>query len=1072
MQTKYTVSTNIIRDAGRDIKYIPTPNAKRIVEQIVSDFHKGLRSFNIIGSYGTGKSTFLWALEQSLLGKKRCFKLDLLPNASIEVVNFIGEYKSIISAFAEYLDLSTSKILTQNILSELFNRYHSLSKRNKVMVIVVDEFGKFLEYAAQNAPEKELYFIQQLSEFVNNPDHNILLVTSVHQNFEAYAFHLSSAQKNEWVKVKGRFREIPFNEPIEQLLYLASEHNKVDRKNKVNEVTIKRALTLAKDSKAFSIGNDFASDIAEKLYPLDLMAANVLTISLQRYGQNERSLFSFLESTDHTGISSFNEVRDPFYNVASVYDYLVFNFYSFINSRFNPDFASWSSIKNSLEIVERTFDGEVNNLAKIIKTIGLLNITSTAGALLSKEFLQKYSAICLGIKNAGELIDLLENKKIILYRNYSNRYILFEGTDLDISSALLEAGNKVSEINDVATILQRYYKLPPVFAKSYSYLNGTPRIFEFRISERPINTVPEGDLDGYINLIFNDTLSLKEVKQDSANQEEAILYGFYKNSKTIKNQLFEIEKTQKVLTENSDDRIAAKELNNILLHQENLLNHYILHNLYSKKSEIVWVFKGEEINISSKREFNKFLSQICFRVYPLTPIFRNELVNKHKISSSIHTAKRNFLRALVDNWNKPDLGFEPTKFPPEKTIYQTLLKKNGINFISEGLSHSESSIKEGFMPLWKYSCTYLESAKKSRRSIADFTEPLTRRPFKLKQGLIDFWTASFFFMKRDDFALFGESGYIPFITEEVLELLIKYPKNYKIKAFDIEGLKLDLFNSYRIFLNQASKERLDNQTFIETIKPFLTFYKGLSEYSRTTKRLSKEALSVREAISSARDPEKSFFEDFPLALGYTLEELQGSKESLQVYISQLQEAIRELRTSFDGLINRFEEFILTEFVGPDLPFNEYKEELQRRYMRIKKHLCLPYQKTFLQRLDSELDDRKAWLSSIAQAVIGKSLESIKDDEEILLYERFKSIIRELDNLTVISKADLGNEKEEIISLEISSFVDGLQKSLIRLPKSKQNEISKLELSIRGKLSVDTSLNVAALAKILIELIKR
>jgi hypothetical protein len=940
------------------------------------------------------------------------------------------------------------------------------------MVIVVDEFGKFLEYAAQNAPEKELYFIQQLSEFVNNPDHNILLVTSVHQNFEAYAFHLSSAQKNEWVKVKGRFREIPFNEPIEQLLYLASEHNKVDRKNKVNEVTIKRALTLAKDSKAFSIGNDFASDIAEKLYPLDLMAANVLTISLQRYGQNERSLFSFLESTDHTGISSFNEVRDPFYNVASVYDYLVFNFYSFINSRFNPDFASWSSIKNSLEIVERTFDGEVNNLAKIIKTIGLLNITSTAGALLSKEFLQKYSAICLGIKNAGELIDLLENKKIILYRNYSNRYILFEGTDLDISSALLEAGNKVSEINDVATILQRYYKLPPVFAKSYSYLNGTPRIFEFRISERPINTVPEGDLDGYINLIFNDTLSLKEVKQDSANQEEAILYGFYKNSKTIKNQLFEIEKTQKVLTENSDDRIAAKELNNILLHQENLLNHYILHNLYSKKSEIVWVFKGEEINISSKREFNKFLSQICFRVYPLTPIFRNELVNKHKISSSIHTAKRNFLRALVDNWNKPDLGFEPTKFPPEKTIYQTLLKKNGINFISEGLSHSESSIKEGFMPLWKYSCTYLESAKKSRRSIADFTEPLTRRPFKLKQGLIDFWTASFFFMKRDDFALFGESGYIPFITEEVLELLIKYPKNYKIKAFDIEGLKLDLFNSYRIFLNQASKERLDNQTFIETIKPFLTFYKGLSEYSRTTKRLSKEALSVREAISSARDPEKSFFEDFPLALGYTLEELQGSKESLQVYISQLQEAIRELRTSFDGLINRFEEFILTEFVGPDLPFNEYKEELQRRYMRIKKHLCLPYQKTFLQRLDSELDDRKAWLSSIAQAVIGKSLESIKDDEEILLYERFKSIIRELDNLTVISKADLGNEKEEIISLEISSFVDGLQKSLIRLPKSKQNEISKLELSIRGKLSVDTSLNVAALAKILIELIKR
>ena len=159
----------------------------------------------------------------------------------------------------------------------------------------------------------------------------------------------------------------------------------------------------------------------------------------------------------------------------------------------------------------------------------------------------------------------------------------------------------------------------------------------------------------------------------------------------------------------------------------------------------------------------------------------------------------------------------------------------------------------------------MNSAKKSKRKISEFSEPLTRKPFKLKQGLIDFWVPSFLFIKRDDFALFSENGYIPYITDEVLELIIKYPEDYEIKTFDIEGVKLDIFNSYRVFLNQNSKKKLDNQTFIETIKPFLTFHKGLSEYSKNTSRLKKETLAIRNAIANSKDPEKSFFEDFPIA---------------------------------------------------------------------------------------------------------------------------------------------------------------------------------------------------------------
>ena len=89
------------------------------------------------------------------------------------------------------------------------------------------------------------------------------------------------------------------------------------------------------------------------------------------------------------------------------------------------------------------------------------------------------------------------------------------------------------------------------------------------------------------------------------------------------------------------------------------------------------------------------------------------------------------------------------------------------------------------------------------------------------------------FIKRDDYALFGESGYIPYLTDEVLELIIKIPEKYEIKTFDIEGVKLDIFNSYRAFLNQHSKEKLDNQTFIETIKAISGFLRDFLIIQKT-----------------------------------------------------------------------------------------------------------------------------------------------------------------------------------------------------------------------------------------------
>lgn len=1074
MRTKYNASVNIIRDSNRELNYIPTPNAVQVINQIGNDFKKGIRSFNIIGSYGTGKSSFLWALEQSQRNRKKYFNLNLINNPTVDFINIVGEHKSIIEVFGELFDVKSNKDLTQNILSAIYNRYYDLGKKkNPLMFITIDEFGKFLEYASEHKPEKELYFIQQLSEFANNDDHNIVFITTVHQNFDAYAFALSSSQRQEWTKVKGRFKEIAFNEPVEQLLYLASESLKQNNSLKFPAKEIQKTLEIFNKTKAFKINTAYLENIAEKLFPLDIFAASIVTICLQKYGQNERSLFSFLESTDNTGISKFDPSRDSFYNIANVYDYLLHNFYTLLNSPLNPDASAWAAIKSSLERVEG-FNKDITNHSKIIKSIGLLNITAANGANLDSTFLINYAKTCLNVPNAERLVDELEKEQIIRYRSYNKRFILFEGTDLNIQTALFEAGNKVSEISDIPTLLNKNVELPTVMAKEHSYRTGTPRLFEYRISEHPINEVPTGEIDGFINLIFNEKLPVSKIINESNNQEEAILYGYYKKTKSIKDLLFEIEKAKKVIEENEEDKIAVKELTAMLIHQQNFLSHKILTSIFTDKAEITWIFKGKEYIVSNKKAFNRLLSTICNTVYHQAPLFNNELVNKHRLSSNIGLAKRNYLKALVNNWNQPELGFDE-KFPPEKTIYWSLLKHNGLQLYSDKINHEVQVNKDStFYPLWKFSEQFLNSAKSERRNILELIEALGKRPFKLKQGLIDFWVPSFLFIKRDDFALFAGNKqiYLPVITDETLELIGKDPDEYQIKAFSIEGVRLNIFNSYRLLIDKNTNEKVSNKLFIDTIKPFVTFYNELPEYTRNTKRLSKEASQIREAIKTSQDPEKTFFDVFPNALGYSIDTLQKSKDELPKYIAKLQKAIKELRTFYDDLVNRFEEFILTDIVADKMTFEEYKEALQNRYKKLKKHLLLPDQKVFMQRLDSALDERKSWLNSIAQAVVGNTLDKLTDEEELILYDKFNSMILELDSLTNISKADFSEDKEDVFGLEISSFLDGVSKKMIRLPKNKKKAVSEIENSLKKHLAKDKILNIAALTNLLKELFKQ
>ena len=498
---------------------------------------------------------------------------------------------------------------------------------------------------------------------------------------------------------------------------------------------------------------------------------------------------------------------------------------------------------------------------------------------------------------------------------------------------------------------------------------------------------------------------------------EPILYCLYGNTREIRNTLVELERIQYVKRQYPNDKVAQKEIDKMLVRYMKILNELVFEGLYDG-NKVTWLFNGETVCIQSHKLLNRQLSTICDWAYPATPVFRNEMVNKGKLSGAMQPARRNLIKALVSNFDKPNLGFSDDKFPPEKTIYLSLLQNTGIhNGYTLGRPADGS-----FNALWNECIRFLDDAKATRMSVHVLVERLKKKPFRLKQGFIDFWLPIFLFICRDDYALFDEKGYIPDIDDETLVLVSRQPDTFEIKSFDISGIKLDLFNSYRSFLNIGETDTVTNDSLIELIKPFLVFYAQLPEYGKKTKRISKRAIILRDAIALSKEPEKTFFEDFPKAMGISLEKIAKNPELVKDYIGNLQILIREIRTAYEELVNRIENFIQLEFIGKEVPFVEYKGILQQRFKKLKKHLLLPKQKVFYQRLMSELDVRNTWISSICQVLIGKPLDAISDDDEKILYENFRDVINELDNLCNLAKSDVNFDTEEVFKLEVTSFM--------------------------------------------------
>lgn len=538
------------KNGGAPGGYVVTEAIRETARQILDELaasggnnaggNAGTRAWTLTGPYGAGKSSFLLFLADLLTRERprheeaRRLRAERLPPeaAPLRPLLLQAEAAPLIPAVAaalaeapdgfpdESANESADESPTGAAPAPLRRRALALARRADPsgaecaallaeaasgspggLLLVVDELGKYLEYAAETGTE-DLFFLQQLAEAAARSERPIAFLGALHSGFSDYLPGPGAAahRRAEWQKVQGRFHDLPFALPDEQVLDLiAAALGRADRGHTENGT----ANDAANGASGRPAGDPYAEpaaavadalprngrrpDAADRLpacAPLHPTTALLLwPLFRSKAAQNERSLFTFLTSHEPYGFRAFLEretvapgARPPFYRLPDLYDYAVEALGSAAFA--GADARRFRRIAHALERIPANAPALA---ADLVKAIGLLTLYGDAAGLRADR--KTLEAVFDHCRAAGVRAALrrLTTESIVLFRRHRSAYGLWEGSDLDLDEAL-ERALREPEPAPLPERLAGAAEPRPLVAREHSVRTGTLRWFEPRLA--------------------------------------------------------------------------------------------------------------------------------------------------------------------------------------------------------------------------------------------------------------------------------------------------------------------------------------------------------------------------------------------------------------------------------------------------------------------------------------------------------------------------------------------------------------------------------------------------------------
>jgi hypothetical protein len=569
-----------------------------------------------------------------------------------------------------------------------------------------------------------------------------------------------------------------------------------------------------------------------------------LPILCNRYAQNDRSLFTFLTSQEPYSLTTFLKEtalqcdHTQTLKLHRVYDYFV--------EASNISNAAKTSSQRWIEVQGRIVEAMhlEPNLVVTLKTIGLLNLVDSIGALRATRQLVIY-ALIEDPQNEQEAqcwdnaIQELIKRGLVTYRKQLDELRIWEGSDFDVEQAIMSTIE--AEQASLASILNRIYPLTPHIAQRHSYKTGTLRYFERRYvdtyEELANIEVSNADSVGMIGYWLNNNLPEKCPTHTTDGKPLILLCG------TDVNKIDAVCREYAALTtielntpQLQSDGVARREVRQRLTQLKHLLNDLLAQSFLSSNEKQHCYSRGTIFYIATQKDFQQHLSDVCDDIYPQTPVLWNELINRKEITSQGAKARRELIEAMLKNGDKERLGL--TGNGPEASMYMSLLNHTGIHrYIQDRWCFTEPH-----EPTIRYVWLAIEQFCLNARTQA---EPLDRlysllesSPYGMKKGAIPVLLAAALLVHTDDVSVYQDGTFIPLLGAEHFELLVKQPARFSVKHFEIAGLRAQIFKEFVLVLRSpralSASSSLRNHTVLSVVKPLIQFGSSLPTYTAKT----------------------------------------------------------------------------------------------------------------------------------------------------------------------------------------------------------------------------------------------
>lgn len=808
------------------------------------------------------------------------------------------------------------------------------------LVLFIDEMGKFLEAAAQDG--SDIYILQQLAEAASRSNGRFLLVGVLHQSFEEYAHRLSHEKRDEWAKIQGRFIDLIVNTAGEEQIDLISRAIKSDHRPKRPGVLATAVAGFLRRDRA-----DDAQKLAtmlETCWPLHPVVVCLLgPISRRRFGQNQRSIFGFLNSSEPHGFQDFLNYAstEELYGPDRLWDYLRVNLEPSILA--SPDGHRWALAAEALERCE-AIGGDALHV-RLLKTIAVIDLFKERSGLVANSDLLRTCFSETSDSEFEKTLTQLDTWSFTIFKKFLDARAIFAGSDFDIDRAVRTALDEVDHVDFQE--LKSLAGIHPILAKRHYHNTGALRWFD-------VNIVPLSELTQFVASLERQNGAIGQFllgiptdgesedyaevlcRKVARNSEELdTVVGISKRSWTILPLVRELLALDRISNDHPElvgDSVARQEVNARLAALQTLLEA----ELRKAFDNALWFRKHHRPKHLRHADLNSIASELADRRFGKSPCLHNELLNRNKPSSNAVAAQNNLLRRMVLNQGTPLLGIEG--FPAERGLFASILESTGLyvqcgkiwRFVSPTESDNNSC---RLAPMWNRAIDYVKENEKRTVAISELFDEWRKEPFGVKDGLMPILAVAFILSQRDKLAVYRDGIFRAIFDDVDVEYLAKDATFIQLRWMDLTDIARRLLSGMaQVVRDLDHKNKLVHLEPIDVGRGLVAIYDRLPKWTERTMRLSSNAVNVRELFKRAYDPNQFLFDDIPGTLGEDV--TLAAEDDLNGVIGSVREGLEELVQAYPSMLHRLRDIMLSELQVPNVS-SQALADLRERAENIK-----------------------------------------------------------------------------------------------------------------------------------------